>query len=136
MTVRYRGGGHKQMYRIIDFKRTNDGMPATVKAIEYDPNRSARIALIVYANGEKSYILAPNGLKVGQTIVSGSGVAPRSGQHASAGRDTARYGDTRHRTLSRSGCRHGTQRRYLRAASPAKVNMLLSNSLRVKPAWC
>ena len=79
MTVRYRGGGHKQMYRIIDFKRTNDGMPATVKAIEYDPNRSARIALIVYANGEKSYILAPNGLKVGQTIVSGSGVAPEVG---------------------------------------------------------
>ena len=67
------------MYRIIDFKRTNDGMPATVKAIEYDPNRSARIALIVYANGEKSYILAPNGLKVGQTIVSGSGVAPEVG---------------------------------------------------------
>lgn len=79
MTVRYRGGGHKQMYRIIDFKRANDGMPATVKAIEYDPNRSARIALVVYANGEKSYILAPNGLKVGQTILSGSGVAPEVG---------------------------------------------------------
>lgn len=79
MTVRYRGGGHKQMYRIIDFKRAKDGMPATVKAIEYDPNRSARIALIVYSNGEKSYILAPNGLKVGQTIHSGAGVAPEVG---------------------------------------------------------
>lgn len=79
MTVRYRGGGHKQMYRIIDFKRDKDGMPATVKAIEYDPNRSARIALILYSNGEKSYILAPNGLKVGQTIVSGAGVAPEVG---------------------------------------------------------
>ena len=79
ITVRHRGGGNKRKYRIIDFKRTNDGMPATVKAIEYDPNRSARIALIVYANGEKSYILAPNGLKVGQTIVSGSGVAPEVG---------------------------------------------------------
>ena len=79
ITVRHQGGGHKKAYRIIDFKRTNDGMPATVKAIEYDPNRSARIALIVYANGEKSYILAPNGLKVGQTIVSGSGVAPEVG---------------------------------------------------------
>ena len=79
MTVRYRGGGHKQMYRIIDFKRANDGMPATVKTIEYDPNRSARIALIVYANGEKSYILAPNGLKIGQTLLSGAGVAPEVG---------------------------------------------------------
>ena len=79
ITVRHIGGGNRNKYRIIDFKRTNDGMPATVKAIEYDPNRSARIALIVYANGEKSYILAPNGLKVGQTIVSGSGVAPEVG---------------------------------------------------------
>ena len=79
MTVRYRGGGHKQMYRIIDFKRANDGMSATVKTIEYDPNRSARIALIVYANGEKSYILAPNGLKIGQTLLSGAGVAPEVG---------------------------------------------------------
>lgn len=79
MTVRYRGGGHKQMYRIIDFKRASDGMPATVKTIEYDPNRSARIALIVYANGEKSYILAPNGLKIGQTLLSGAGVAPEVG---------------------------------------------------------
>ena len=79
MTVRYRGGGHKQMYRIIDFKRANDGMPATVKTIEYDPHRPARIALIVYANGEKSYILAPNGLKIGQTLLSGAGVAPEVG---------------------------------------------------------
>ena len=79
MTVRYIGGGHKQMYRMIDFKRTKDGVPATVKTIEYDPNRTARIALLVYADGEKSYIIAPNGLQVGQTIVSGSGVAPEVG---------------------------------------------------------
>lgn len=79
MTVRYIGGGHKQMYRKIDFKRAKDGMPAVVKSIEYDPNRSARIALICYSNGEKSYILAPNGLKVGQTIESGTGVAPEVG---------------------------------------------------------
>ena len=79
MTVRYRGGGHKQMYRIIDFKRANDGMPATVKTIEYDPNRSARIALTVYANGQTSYIPAPNGLKIGQTLLSGAGVAPEVG---------------------------------------------------------
>ncbi|MCC8034315.1 MAG: 50S ribosomal protein L2 [Rikenellaceae bacterium] len=79
MTVRYRGGGHKQMYREVDFRRTKDGMAATVKTIEYDPNRSARIALITYADGEKSYILAPNGLKVGQTVQSGAGVSPEVG---------------------------------------------------------
>lgn len=79
MTVRYRGGGHKQMYREIDFRRAKDGMEATVKTIEYDPNRSARIALLTYADGQKSYILAPNGLKVGQKVVSGVGVAPEVG---------------------------------------------------------
>ncbi len=79
MTVRYRGGGHKQMYREIDFRRAKDGMAATVKTIEYDPNRSARIALVVYADGTKTYILAPNGLKVGQTVQSGTGVAPEVG---------------------------------------------------------
>ena len=79
ITVRHRGGGNRRKYRIIDFKRNKIDMPATVHTLEYDPNRSARIALIVYANGEKSYILAPNGLKVGQTIVSGSGVAPEVG---------------------------------------------------------
>jgi len=71
MTVRYRGGGHKRMYRIIDFKRDKDGIPAIVKTIEYDPNRSARIALVVYKDGEKRYIIAPQGLKVGQQILSG-----------------------------------------------------------------
>ncbi len=79
MTVRYIGGGHKQMYRLVDFKRSKDGIPATVKTIEYDPNRTARIALLVYADGEKSYIIAPNGLQVGQTVVSGPGVAPEVG---------------------------------------------------------
>jgi len=79
MTVRYRGGGHKRMYRIIDFLRNKDGIAATVLTIEYDPNRSARIALVQYADGEKRYIIAPNGLKVGQTVLSGSGVAPELG---------------------------------------------------------
>ena len=79
MTVRYRGGGHKRMYRIIDFLRNKDGVNATVLTIEYDPNRSARIALVEYADGEKRYIIAPNGLKVGQSIVSGPGVAPEVG---------------------------------------------------------
>ncbi len=79
MTMRYIGGGHKQSYREIDFKRNKPGVPATVKSIEYDPNRTARIALLFYADGEKRYILAPEGLSVGQTIVSGPGVAPEVG---------------------------------------------------------
>ena len=72
ITVRHRGGGAKQAYRIIDFKRTKDGIPAKVSTIEYDPNRSAYIALVVYADGEKRYIIAPVGLKVGDVIVSGA----------------------------------------------------------------
>ena len=71
-TVRFRGGGVKRKYRIIDFKRNKDGIPARVKTIEYDPNRSANIALLAYADGEKRYILAPRGLKVGDEILSGS----------------------------------------------------------------
>ncbi|MCI1974629.1 MAG: 50S ribosomal protein L2 [Limosilactobacillus sp.] len=71
ITVRHRGGGVKRQYRIIDFKRIKDNVPATVKAIEYDPNRTANIALLVYADGTKSYILAPKGLKVGMTVQSG-----------------------------------------------------------------
>lgn len=73
VTSRHRGGGHKQKYRIIDFKRDKKNIPAKVFAIEYDPNRSARIALLHYADGEKRYILAPDGLKVGATVTSGSG---------------------------------------------------------------
>lgn len=72
ITVRFRGGGHKRMYRVIDFKRNKAGVPARVAAIEYDPNRSARIALLNYADGEKSYILAPLGLAVGDTVISGA----------------------------------------------------------------
>jgi len=71
ITIRFRGGGHKKLYRIIDFRRDKTGVPARVAAIEYDPNRSARIALLHYADGEKRYILAPVGLEVGQTVVSG-----------------------------------------------------------------
>ncbi len=79
MTMRYLGGGHKRKFRVIDFKREKDGIPATVKTIEYDPNRSARIALLFYADGEKRYILAPNGLEVGQVILSGAEAAPEVG---------------------------------------------------------
>jgi len=79
MTMRYIGGGHKQRYRVIDFVREKDGIPARVESIQYDPNRTARIALLVYADGEKRYIVAPNGLHVGQTVLSGSGIAPEIG---------------------------------------------------------
>jgi large subunit ribosomal protein L2 len=73
ITVRHQGGGHKRRYRIIDFKRNKDGVPAKVATIEYDPNRNSRIALLHYADGEKRYILAPKGLEVGQIITSGEG---------------------------------------------------------------
>ena len=79
ITVRYRGGGHKRLIRIVDFKREKDGIPAVVKTIEYDPNRSARIALVFYADGEKRYIVAPNGLQVGATIMSGPEATPDLG---------------------------------------------------------
>src|SRR5207302_9852277 len=79
LTSRHIGGGHKQKYRIIDFKRRKRGVPAEVIAIEYDPNRSARIALIKYTDGEKNYILAPEGLKVGAKVVAGDNVAPEIG---------------------------------------------------------
>src|SRR5271165_6458356 len=72
IAIRHQGGGHKQKLRLIDFKRDKDGIPGKVATIEYDPNRSARIALIVYADGEKRYIIAPVGLTVGQTIMSGA----------------------------------------------------------------
>lgn len=79
MTMRYLGGGHKKSYRLIDFKRDKKDIPANVATIEYDPNRSARIALLHYADGEKRYIIAPDGLKVGMTIISGDAVAPEVG---------------------------------------------------------
>ncbi len=78
-TARFRGGGHKRRYRVIDFKRDKDGVPARVAAIEYDPNRSADIALLHYADGEKRYIIAPVGLEVGATVISGAGVDVRPG---------------------------------------------------------
>ncbi len=78
-TMRYIGGGHKKMYRVIDFLREKDGVPATVRTIEYDPNRSSRIALVVYGDGEKRYIVAPVGLQVGQKLMSGKEAVPEIG---------------------------------------------------------
>ncbi|MFM9007378.1 MAG: 50S ribosomal protein L2 [Bacteroidota bacterium] len=79
MTMRYIGGGHRKLYRIIDFKRDKQDMTATVETIEYDPNRTSFIALVKYTDGEKRYIIAPNGIQVGQKIASGSTVAPEVG---------------------------------------------------------
>jgi large subunit ribosomal protein L2 len=79
MTVRHRGGGHKRRYRMIDFIRNKDGVPARVAAIEYDPNRSARLALLHYADGEKRYILAPVGLRVGASVMAGPGADIKPG---------------------------------------------------------
>lgn len=79
MTMRYIGGGHKKKFRFVDFRRTKENIPATVKSIEYDPNRSSRIALLYYVDGEKAYILAPDGIEVGQQVMSGTEVAPEIG---------------------------------------------------------
>ncbi len=79
ITARHRGGGHKQQYRVIDFRRTKDGIPAKVSSIQYDPNRSARIALLFYVDGEKRYILAPEGLKAGDMVESGPKAPPQVG---------------------------------------------------------
>jgi len=79
LTMRYIGGGHKQKLRVIDFKRDKFGVPAVVKSIEYDPTRTARVALLYYVDGAKSYILAPQGIKVGQSLVAGADVAPEVG---------------------------------------------------------
>ncbi len=82
ITCRHRGGGHKRRYRVIDFKRNKDAIPAKVASIEYDPNRSARIALLHYVDGEKTYVLAPRGLNVGDIVVSGENVEPNVGNAA------------------------------------------------------
>jgi large subunit ribosomal protein L2 len=79
MSMRYIGGGHKQRYRVIDWKRDKEGIPSKVNSIEYDPNRTARIALLHYIDGEKRYIIAPHGLKVGQQVLSGKGSTPEIG---------------------------------------------------------
>ncbi len=81
VTARHRGGGHKKKYRRMDFKRNKFGIPGRIASVEYDPNRSARIALVVYSDGEKRYMLAPEGLIVGQTVLSGPDAPPENGNH-------------------------------------------------------
>ena len=101
ITTRHKGGGHKRRYRIIDFKRDKDGVPAKVAHIEYDPNRSARIALLHYADGEKRYILAPQGLKVGDTVESGAGRRHQARQRAAAREHPVGHHDPQHRAAAR-----------------------------------
>jgi large subunit ribosomal protein L2 len=93
ITTRHKGGGHKQHYRLIDFKRTKDGIPATVERVEYDPNRSAHIALLVYADGERRYIIAPRGVAAGDKLQSGT-----DAQHS------AGFDDSLRRAASGQGC--------------------------------
>lgn len=94
VTCRHKGGGHRRHYRIVDFKRDKDNIPAKVAGIEYDPNRSARIALLHYADGEKRYILAPLNLKVGDTVQSGDGADIRPGKFLASGQYSFGYPDS------------------------------------------
>ena len=103
ITTRHQGGGHKRRFRTIDFKRTKDGVPAKVAAIEYDPNRSARIALLHYADGAKAYILAPSRLRVGSTVESGPAGGHQAGQRAPA----SEHPDRNARPLCRAQARPG-----------------------------
>ncbi len=102
MTSRFMGGGHKRLYRIIDFRRDKQDIPAKVASIEYDPNRTARIALLHYADGEKRYILAPNGLTVGSTGRLRTGGGHPARQRAAPAGDPARHDDPQHRADPRA----------------------------------
>ncbi len=103
ITVRHRGGGTRRQYRIIDFKRAKDAIPAKVAAIEYDPNRSAHIALLHYRDGEKRYILAPAGIKVGDVVESGPNADIKIGNTSAAGEHPGRHGRAQRRAASRTG---------------------------------
>ncbi len=112
ITARFRGGGHKRRYRLIDFRRNKDGIPAKVDSIQYDPNRSARIALLNYVDGEKRYIVAPHGLKAGDTVVSGDDAPPTVGNCLPLSKIPLGMADSQHRVASRPRrsavpqCRH------------------------------
>ena len=117
ITTRHKGGGHKRRYRVIDFKRDKDGVPAKVAHVEYDPNRSARIALLHYADGEKRYILAPQGLKVGDTVESGAAADIKPGNALPL--ENIPSGTTIHNLELQPGSRRaaGAQRRHKRSAA-------------------
>ena len=103
ITTRHKGGGHKHHYRVVDFVRNKDGIPAKVERIEYDPNRTAHIALVCYADGERRYIIAPRGLEVGATLLSGSEAPIKRRQHAADPQHPGRLDDPLHRDAARQG---------------------------------
>ena len=109
ITTRHRGGGHKKHYRIIDFKRLKDNIPAKVETLEYDPNRSANIALLLYADGERTYIIAPDGLELGSTILSGKESPISSGNCMSLQGYAIRYSGSLYRVISWKGGSDGTK---------------------------
>jgi large subunit ribosomal protein L2 len=120
VTSWHRGGGHKRRYRVIDFRRDKTGIPARVAAIEYDPNRSANIALLNYADGEKRYIIAPAGLAVGDRVQSGDDAEIRTGNALGAREDPARHGPARDREQARQGRAARARGRDGRAADGAR----------------
>ena len=141
ITTRHQGGGHKRRYRVIDFKRTKDGVPAKVAAIEYDPNRSARIALLHYADGAKSYILAPARLRVGAVVESGPGRGHQARQRAAAREHPDRHARPQRRAQARPRRPDGAQRRLRRIQLVAKddgygVLRLPSGEMRRVPLTC
>ncbi len=107
ITTRHKGGGHKHHYRMVDFRRNKDGIAAKVETIEYDPNRSANIALVCYADGERRYIIAPKGLTIGQTLMSGAEAPISCGQHAADSQHSGRYDDPLRRNAAGQGCADG-----------------------------
>jgi hypothetical protein len=119
LTSWWRGGGHKRLYRVIDFKRDKKDIPAKVSTVEYDPNRSSRIALLTYADGEKRYILQPSGVKVGDTLVSGDHVGHPAGQLPAAEEHPAGHADPQRGAAAGQGRPDRAQRRIVRAAGGA-----------------
>ncbi len=120
ITMRHKGGGHKQHYRIVDFKRNKDGIPAKVERLEYDPNRSANIALLLYADGERRYIIAPRGVAEGTQLHVGRRSVDQAGQHAAAAQHSGRHDDPLHRDAAGQGRADGAFGRRRRAAAGAR----------------
>ena len=123
ITIRHKGGGHKQNYRLIDFKRDKDGIGAKVERLEYDPNRSAHIALLVYADGERRYIIAPKGVAVGVQLMSGNEAPIRAGNTPAAAQCSGGHDDTLRRNAAGQRCADGTCRRRLGAVARARRHL-------------
>ncbi len=141
VTSRFIGGGAKQAYRVVDFKRDKTGIPAVVASIEYDPNRSSRIALLHYADGEKRYILQPDGLKVGYKVMSGPQADILSGQRPAAEEYARRHGRPQHRAEARQGRRRWRarpvrRRNWFRKRAALALLKLPSGEVRRVPLEC